>query len=154
MNYTNQIFKMLNIRPGEKFSLFTTDSDKNKATYVGLYSIDEDLITHKYDHPFCTVGRVIDLRILDGILRGDSIIEKLKTYPSKAEQIAIDYAKCCGYNWMAKEENGAVFAFQNKPRKSTHTWFTPQGGELMRIKIPISFLSWGDEEPYYIGGDK
>ena len=150
MNYTNQLFKMLNIKPNEKFSLFNTDSDKNKAAYLGIYSIDEDLIVYKYDNPFCTTSRVTVLKTLDWILRGDFIIEKLNPHPTKAEQIAIDYAKCCGCNWMAKDENGTVFAFQNKPRKSTYTWITPQGGKSMWIQIPISFLSWEDEEPLFL----
>lgn len=62
---------------------------------------------------------------------------------------------------MAKDESKKVFAFKNKPIKvdpqsnddifGVGMWFDEDNrSDGLPIGIPISFLSWEDEEPYHI----
>lgn len=87
-------------------------------------------------------------------LKGNVTIYK-KPIPAKMEQLAIDYALACGYHWFAKDKNESVYAYKEKPIKSNGngTWDYDNGDSdcMLQIVLPISFLSWEDDEPYYIG---
>ena len=92
--------------------------------------------------------------ILRDILNGTYTIIKTFDKPTSQEQLAIDYAKACGYKWIAKDGDGIVFAYGDKPNRvdDLELW-DYQWEDYMQIKIPISFISWDDKEPYYIGDD-
>ena len=73
---------------------------------------------------------------------------------TKEEQIAIDYAKACGCNWLVKGFDDSVFAYEKKPIKTHCEWLSriwDYNQKVIKIHIPISFIHWSDEEPYCIG---
>ena len=138
MDYTKQIFEMLGVEPYETFKI-----QGMKEKFV----IDNDLNLLLTDER----GHFAYYLNISGILRGDyKIIKRIK--PTAEEQIAIDYARACGCKWIAKDENGDNFAYIGKPEKcSANSWRNPKDiNDWMSIKIPIFFLSWEDEEPFYI----
>ena len=79
------------------------------------------------------------------------------------DKIAIAYARACGFKWLAVDKNGDCAAYVTKPRKPTETacgvpsweeidcWVTSENPFYQYLLIKISFLSWEDEEPFYIG---
>ena len=89
---------------------------------------------------------------LSDILLGNVEIVKIPKM-TKEERIAIDYARICGYKWLAKDKQGGVYAYFDKPSKKSTVWETTNSAMLV-VGVPISFLSWEDDEPYYIGGEE
>lgn len=148
---TKQIFKFLKIEPEEVFRI------KDNKNYFKLNN-DLQLLytpTKKYVDkqmwelcgPYLT---------LSNLLNGTVKILKI-TEPNDTDLIAINYLKACGCNWMAQDENGEIFGYVEKPIKDSHIWNVSHSTDLeniIQIELPISFLSWYDEEPYHIGDSK
>ena len=140
----NKVFEILGVKPNEYFKMI--DAEFNEESN-GSYCIDDNLKLHcsalRDEYVECNSSNAI---IID-ILRGKKVI--IPT-PTEKEQLAIDYAKALGCKWIAKDKDGLIYAFIEKPHKMTPIW-TIENGEFYVINIPISFIHWDDEEPYYIG---
>lgn len=139
-----KFFKILGIKPYECFNLRGDSS---------LYYIDYGLNLHRRtlnDEYKLNKQRSNDI-IVD-ILRGKKTIVFIH---AKEDQIAIDYALACGYSWIAKDKDGTIYAYKEKPQKIDNygIWGDDNSYRhcMLKIGLPISFLSWDDEEPYYIG---
>ena len=134
----NKVFEILGVKPNECFKI--------KGS-IGLYRIDDNLKLH------CSALRNEDVErnssnaIIIDILRGKKVISPT---PTEKEQLAIDYAKALGCKWIAKDKEDLFYAFTEKPHKMTTVW-NAKNREHYVINIPISFIHWDDEEPYYIG---
>ena len=135
----NKVFEILGVKPYECFNLSGDNS---------LYYIDYELNLH------CRT--LNDEYKLNNHESNDMIVDILREketivfYPTKEEQLAIDYARALGCKWIAKDKDGLIYAFTEKPYKMTTVW-NVENGEHYVIQIPISFIHWDDEEPYYIG---
>lgn len=140
MSYSKQIFEMLELEPNEWFKIKGQSGREfrmNNKLQV-FYRRMSDRI--EFEH----------FSVLYSILAGISTIIKIPQ-PTPNEQIAIDYARVCGYHWIAKDKNGAIFAFINKPIKNLNENEWNSDEDLLYIRSPISFIHWEDDEPYYIG---
>lgn len=80
-------------------------------------------------------------------------IMRLNVVPNKSEKIAIDYAKACNMNFLIKNNDGKTYATYEKPEKEGQAGWKINS-DFIEIKIPISFLSCMDNEPYFIGNKK
>lgn len=146
MDYRKKVFEMLGVEPKEQFKIQMRDGVVSKECYF----IDEDLkgTLATPTESEQTVYKFVFL--LQDILCGTTKIIKIVKM-TKKEQIAIDYARACDCRWIAKDKVGDVYAYQTKPKKNPtlEVW----GYELdkLEVLIPISFVKWEDEEPYYIG---
>lgn len=138
-DYTKQIFNMLGVEPEEEFKLGRGHSLN--------YFIDKELTLRVVNRSGAKLVS-FDYKLQD-ILTGKIKIVKIP-HPTAEEQIAIDYARVCGLKWLAKNKNNTVFAFEGKPIKGVEYWILTNA-KIASIDIPISFLSWEDEEPFYIG---
>ena len=153
MDYRKQIFKMLGIEPNEEFHLkrngeffVRLGAEKDEDRCLRFY-VDKYLESYVVMNGWSEKGN----HILSDILLGNVEIVKIPK-PTKEEQIAIDYARLCGYKWLAKDKQGSVYAYFDKPNKKSTIWETTN--RAMLVGVPISFLSWEDTEPYYIGGEE
>lgn len=138
-----KIFDILNVEPYEEFRLKEAESDYT-------YRITKDL---KFEYRRNNDGWMLQpdynrIRIIQ-ILTDEQTIIKIPK-PTKTEQIAIEYAKACGYNWIARDKNGYLNAFEEKPHRFHDEEWTSYTSHYMRIEIDILFIQWEDE-PYYIG---
>lgn len=149
-DYTKQIFEMLGVEPEEEFK-----------TRHRIYNSDQQL--YKIDRKLNVFGfysaewiELDETHLLQMLLNGDAKIIKIP-HPTAEEQLAINYARACGCKWIAKDKDKTVTAFKEKPYKnykeSAETWINPtfNRSDWMELHLPISFLSWEDEEPFYIG---
>ena len=84
------------------------------------------------------------------IINGKSNIYKIPK-PTEEDKIVIAYAKLCGYKYIAKDASGAVHAFRTKPTRRAECPEWDNDGSYSTLYHDVSFLSWEDEEPYYIG---
>ena len=145
MKINEQIFKLLNIKPNEEFKINSLFFEKAEKTYT--YKLKETMVVEYKNnngqwHP--------DWTILPKLLNGEASITKI-IVPTTEEQIAIDYAKLLGSKWLAKDKNGTVCCFTEKPIKLHCTWASSDGDFYYLDYDNISFLSFEDKEPYYIG---
>ena len=150
MAFVEDIFKLLGIKRKEVFKIYNLATpevlDNGK-----VYRLKEDMVV-EYMDGITNDKWSRDLTILPRILAGKVVIKKI-IMPTKNEQLAIDYAKACGCNWLVKSTNGNVAGFRIKPTRGKGCWYVTcsEPSPCINIDIPISFLSW-DDEPYYIGG--
>jgi hypothetical protein len=145
MELKEQIFKLLNIKPNEEFKINSPFFEKDEKLYT--YKLKETMVVEYKD----SYGRWNpDWTILPKLLNGEASIKKI-IIPTKEEQIAIDYAKLLGYKWLAKDKSGEVCGYIEKPSKSNSIWSSPNGEYNYLEYNNISFLSFEDNEPYYIG---
>lgn len=145
MELREKIFELLNIKPNEEFkinSLFFENDEKLRT-----YKLKENMVVEYKD----SYGRWNnDWTILPKLLNGEAFIKKI-IIPTKEEQIVIDYAKLLGYKWLARDKNGEICGFNEKPTKLHSTWASSEGEYSYLEYDNMSFLSFEDNEPYYIG---
>lgn len=139
-----KFFKILGIKPYECFNLRGDSS---------LYYIDYGLNLHcRTLNDEYKLNKQRSNDIIVDILREKKTIVFIH---AKEDQIAIDYALACGYSWIAKDKDGTIYAYKEKPQKidNNRIWADDNSfrNGTLKIGLPISFLSWEDEEPYYIG---
>lgn len=151
-DYTQQIFELLGVEPEEEFKLKSRNGRQLKAKFK-IYE-DLDILYNEDKNCDWLIGEEKS-RLLE-ILTGEYEIIKIP-HPTTEEQLAIDYARACGYKWLAKDKSKIIWAFIVKPKKSEDVFGNKTIGAYdddsgaMQIEIPISFISWEDEEPFYIG---
>ncbi len=144
MDYTNTICEMLCIKPDEEFKL-CKNKDIKDFRYP-KYKLGKDMVVKCQNE----MGEwSIDYTILPRLLTGEYIIKKI-IIPTGNEQIAINYARLLGHNWIAKDEDGSIFAYISKPHKDNGGW-SRDDCAATQIEYDISFISYSDSEPYYIG---
>lgn len=151
-DYTKQIFDMLGVEPEKEFKLKFMGGDQFIQT-KGKYKFDKSLRTFWFNDNIGEWRRDLDAMFL-AILNGTAQIVKIP-HPTAEEQLAIDYARACGYKWLAKDEDKHVYAYISKPQKNNgHCVWAVNGSsdeDALIIGIDIFFIRWEDEEPYYIG---
>lgn len=146
-DYKKRIFEMLGVEPDEEFKI----KGKNNALPY-LYKFTEKLETFSYDTDEDNWRRLYTDGILKDVLNGTYKIVKIPR-PTAEEQLAIDYARACGCKWIAKDKNKTVAAFKEKPQKWEKGWINTTNNldNWIELYLPISFIHWEDEEPFYIG---
>ena len=138
---------MLGVKPYEEFKI---DNAKDLYTYRITNDLRIEVKVNKI-----APWKLSNFTHIRPILLGEYKIIKISK-PTKEEQLVIDYARLCGYNWIAKDQDERCFIYKLKPLKREREWqsafsdYTP----ALELGYSLSFLSWGDEEPYYIGDDK
>ena len=133
-----KIFDILGVGPGEEFKV----SDSNFR-----YSFNHNLGLEFYNGAEWRDVENIDT--YRKILNGEMKIIKIPK-PTEEDKIVIAYAKLCGCKWVAKDKSGGVCAFTDRPYKEDDYWNQDED-KFVELMHNISFLSWEDEEPYYIG---
>ena len=136
--YSKEIFKMLNVKPFEEFEI---------NNHLHTYRLTNELMLQ------FKKNEVLWINAEDGltyILNGAYTIRK-NFQPTEKEKLALDYAKACGYKWLAKEKDGTVVMFERKPIRTERHWAKDEYIDKANVlEIPLSFIKWEDE-PYYIG---
>lgn len=140
----NKVFEILGVEPNEIFKI--KGQQNRKAEYYFDNNLELRCILLGDD--FKLDGEESNKMVID-LLRGDLIVQTIIA-STKDEWLAINYALACGCHWFAKDQDGAIYAYTEKPKKELAEWCCTKG-DFLEIKLSISFLSWEDDEPYYIG---
>lgn len=136
-----KIFDILGVEPVEEFRIVRDGM---------LCRFSEDLTLQ------CKIGErlwdaVENTDTYRKIISGETKIIKIPK-PTKEDEIVIAYAKLCGCKYIAKDENGKCKAFETRPEKiDTRWWKSLPNAKIIELGYNLSFLSWEDEKPYYIG---
>jgi hypothetical protein len=143
-DHSKEVFELLGVSPEEIFRIGNICSAD--------YKITQDLKVYiNHDRDYWTKST---LTIAD-FLSGRVVICK-KRILTEMEQLAIDYALACDCHWLAKDQDEAIYAYKEKPEKRFAEWSYANNhtkGDFIEIGLPISFLSWEDDEPFHIIGD-
>lgn len=140
IDHTEDVFKLLGLSPDEIFKVGSPCNNDYKITQDLRVYLNADR-----DRWIMSVYTIADF------LNGSLDICK-KPVLTEKEQLAINYALACGHHWIAKDSDGTIYAYTEKPqKKSTSGMWFDNGNGMVVIGLPISFLSWEDDEPYYIG---
>lgn len=131
-NRINQIFKVLGLKPGEEFHIKGCDCTYYFDDKLNLYVCGDLLFEHS------TAYRII---------RGKSEIIKIPKF-TKKDKIFLRYVIICGFNYIAKNKNGEIYMFKDKPVKCSDVWRS--GVLYLRLCYDFSFISWDDDEPFNI----
>lgn len=99
---------------------------------------------------FCTESKSCDRNpTLDEVFVTYRDYKTLEKYVNGEIDKLFVQLKSCGFKWIAKNKNGEVYAYETRPvRFDSKSWC---GSQTVKIDIPILFLSWEDNEPYYLG---
>ena len=49
--------------------------------------------------------------------------------------------------WVARDENGMLYLYPDKPKKMRDTWYAPKDGYMKLDDSLFSEVKWEDEEP-------
>lgn len=138
-NKEAKFWELLGVKPHEKFRL------KNcKRITTTVYYFDHFANLH-------AVKGMTTMGLYD-ILSGRETIVKVVEMTDD-EKLALKYLKKCGYDWIGKDKNGEITAFNLQPVKAGKEWaiFTNwTGAKTLKVEIDLSFLSWEDEYAYKI----
>lgn len=135
-----KIFDILGVEPAEEFRIVNNGM-------LCRFNEELELQCRISDQYFETVENVDTYR---KIITGETKIIKIPK-PTEEDKIVIAYAKLSGYPYLAKDKSGAVIAYATKPTKRAECPEWDSGGCYFHVYHDVSFLSWEDEEPYYIG---
>lgn len=80
-------------------------------------------------------------------------IWKRKEYTEEQKEI-FKALKVLGFNWMARDKDNPVIAFDIKPERRSFTWYSTKckQAELFTnsMQETFDFIKWEDEEPFEI----
>lgn len=144
--FVKEVFNILGIEPDEPFRI-------KEDSYKLYYKLTKELeVIVSQDIDF-NKKRFSGCYSFYSFVFGEATIVKIPKI-TKKEQMAIDYARACGANWLAKDSTGNVYAYLKKPYRDTHgVWWAVDEEEHFEIGMDLTFLSLEDKEPYYIGGE-
>ena len=69
---------------------------------------------------------------------------------SKLEFELLKYYSEHGYQYIARDDDKVLFAYNTKPDKMQYEWETPEWAKRINFDDLFSFVKWEDEEPYPI----
>ncbi len=55
-----------------------------------------------------------------------------------------------GFEWLARDKDGKLYAFRNKPEKEGAYWYTFENDKAERIDEGFDFVGFDEEEPWSI----
>ena len=145
MNYQNKIFEMLGVKENEPFYLCYGDGSLFRRGFQ--FRLNYRLLVEKMDlEAECDAWeRCTNQTYLQGILSGELRIKKMPLEPkSKEDRVVLDYAKLCGFRYVAKDKGGDVYAYSEMPCRKYNTW-NPNGDGVMHLRAPLEFIQWEDE---------
>lgn len=144
MDYGSKILEVLDLKPGEVFSI------TGKPDF--LYKMDENLKLYATPKTAEQKWFVCEEASAMDVLKGISTICKIPQHLTAEDKIVIEYAKLCGYRYLAMDADGEVYMYKDKPVKQSISWNAPiymHSNKHNPALIPytVSFVSWSDSEP-------
>ena len=86
------------------------------------------------------------------IINNPELIERMPKYTDKQKEI-FKALKVLGFNWIARDKDDEVVAFDTRPNKLTACWHTTncKSSEFTnKTQLNFDFIKWEDEEPFEI----
>ena len=138
-----KVFDIIGIQPNEPF-FFKYGIDKNS------YYISENLKIKS-----CKDESISEKYTIRDLLINPYSIETKNSIKAKIETIFKFWVEIYGFDYLAKDKNGEIYAFTEKPRKDKWEWFPLDVAEEIDDDFIPQYLidhisklvSWEDDEP-------
>ena len=146
-NNIEKVFDIIGIQPNEPF-FFKYGIDKNS------YYISERLHIHS-----CKNDDISEDYTIRDLIISSSSIETKNSIKAKIETIFKFLVEIYNFHYLAKDENGEMYAFTEKPRKTEYEWVPDTDTFFVSKEIEDKFIpqylidyiskmvSWEDDEP-------
>lgn len=138
----DKIFEVLGVKAEEVFHL----KDTSNKQITGEYKFDKDFCLKRKSKGgefFCSTLCV------SKILNGSYEIIKTTNWTNE-EKFIIEYCKMCNCEWIAKDKDGVVYMYSEKPHKGAYYWRTYEDigiGKCIQIGYDMPNIHWEDSEP-------
>lgn len=169
MTYAKMVENLLDIKPNEEFKIKKTfeilkaeeASIYGNCEYEKMIKLEMNTIKYRFDYGYEDLYFLADTRwekcnkeIILRLLQGKYKI--IKIIPTEKQNIfnniAMQYARACGLNWLIQDKNGTIYACENKPK------VTKDGFEIIgkshKLYENIHIDAIESQQPYYIGLDE
>lgn len=133
-----KVFDILGVEPNEAFNI---------KGFNGDYLIDGKLKV-MYRGSRMDIWRMSLYTIVD-FLEGKVKINKLPAL-TEADKIAVRYLLNGGMKYVARDSNGFLCGFNNRPEKINNHGWVNEGKCIYLFKELFQFVKWTDEEPFCI----
>ena len=138
-----KVFDIIGIQPNEPF-FFKYGTDKNP------YYINEVLNIKS-----CKNESISENYTIRDLLMYPSSIETKNSIKAKIETIFKFLTEIYDYNYLAKDEDGSIYIYTEKPNKNYDEWFVHFGSMEIEDELIPQYLidhisklvSWEDDEP-------
>lgn len=92
--------------------------------------------------------------VLMEILENPGLVIRSKQLTPEQEELLLCLVNYFGYEWLAQDESGIVYAYQTKPTKAMSVWVRSVRDSLLPLAIrhhcAEGLVSWEDSEPMNI----
>ena len=125
----------------EEILNYKSNNDERLYCYLGRLSTNSDYSTNCYRKNM-ECSECLRLSLLD--LLGEY---KKPVKLSKFEYEYLKVAKKEGFNFIARDGDGRLFLYKNKPFKSLDEWIVASKDCSRILDSLLNFVKWEDEEP-------
>lgn len=129
----------------EKILNFDTDVTADEILSCWLHRITTNSSVNKHNCSGLVCSECLRLSLLN-------LLEEYKK-PIKLTRFEYKYLKVAkenGYNFIAKDGDGRLFLYKNKPFKSLDEWIVASKVCCRILDSLFKFVKWEDEEPWNI----
>ena len=129
----------------EEIKNFDTDVTADEILSCWLHRITTNSSVNKHNCSGLVCSECLRLSLLN-------LLEEYKK-PIKLTRFEYKYLKVAkenGYNFIAKDGDGRLFLYKNKPFKSLDEWIVASKDCCRILDSLFKFVKWEDEEPYNI----
>lgn len=122
--------------------------------HLSLSNYNDDLKHDEYsDLDIIKVYRYKRVRSFSYLLKDDNLEliseRKEQKIQLTKEQIKILKAlKTLGFNWIARDKDDDLYAYNTKPKKLIYSWSIGSSATLLDfLTVEFDFIKWSDDEP-------
>lgn len=129
----------------EKIKNFDTDVTADEILSCWLHRITTNSSVNKHNCSGLVCSECLRLSLLN-------LLEEYKK-PIKLTRFEYKYLKVAkenGYNFIAKDGDGRLFLYKNKPFKSLDEWIVASKDCCRILDSLFKFVKWEDEDPWNI----
>ncbi len=129
----------------EEIKNFDTDVTADEILSCWLHRITTNSSVNKHNCSGLVCSECLRLSLLN-------LLEEYKK-PIKLTRFEYKYLKVAkenGYNFIAKDGDGRLFLYKNKPFKSLDEWIVASKVCCRILDSLFKFVKWEDEEPWNI----
>ena len=139
---------VVEIRNGQRFLYHNIDRNKilgiQGFTYLNLDDYDENLKCK-----IVYLNTLDIMKVYKDYTCTELLWERKEAKPTEDEKAILKVLLKEKYKWIARDKNGCLYIYENKPEKRISIWGA-SGLAMRPFDHLFQFIQWEDDEPYSI----